>query len=108
MQFLFRCDDDFALINYRWRLAAEGDSVIADGIDAHGYLLFPATASPPLVTPLPLYWETKATLYWIIPLRCSARSEHGIARLDPGDMGDPRQRWSLEKRQLSNRSLETA
>jgi hypothetical protein len=36
VQLLLRCDNDFALVNYRWRLAAESDSVIADDIGAHG------------------------------------------------------------------------
>src|SRR6267378_5989068 len=38
MQFLVGCDDNLALIDCgRW-LAAEGDSVIADNVDAHGWV----------------------------------------------------------------------
>src|SRR6267143_3417180 len=38
MQFLVGCDDNLALIDCgRW-LAAEGDSVIANDVDAHGWV----------------------------------------------------------------------
>ena len=41
VQFLVRCDDNLALTDYGRRLAAEGDSVIANDVNAHGWdLLF--------------------------------------------------------------------
>ena len=39
-QLLVRGDDDLALIDCRRRLAAEGDSVNANDVDAHGTLKF--------------------------------------------------------------------
>src|SRR5215472_18842847 len=39
VQFLTRRDGNLALVHCGWRLAAEGDSVIADDVDAHGWVL---------------------------------------------------------------------
>src|SRR5262249_15840900 len=39
VQFLFRRDGDLALVHYDWCLAAQRDSVIADDVDAHGWVL---------------------------------------------------------------------
>jgi hypothetical protein len=44
MQFLVRCDDNLALIHRGRRLAAEGDAVIANDVDAHGWGLLVAPA----------------------------------------------------------------
>jgi hypothetical protein len=74
VQFLVRGDDNFAFIASCWRFATRGDSVIADDKDAHAGLLFTAAVSP-LVTPLTLCQATKATLFWIMLLRCSANFE---------------------------------
>jgi hypothetical protein len=39
VQFLIRSDGDLALIEYCRRLAGQPDSVIADDVDAHGWVL---------------------------------------------------------------------
>ena len=47
MQILLRSDGNLTLIHCGWRLAAERDPVIADDIDAHGWVLLidPAAAA---------------------------------------------------------------
>src|SRR5262249_62248595 len=76
-----RRDDNLAVTDFGWRLAAERDAVIADDVGAHGWVLLVGPAAPlPPVTPLTLSSPPKATLVWIILWRCSATAEHGIAR----------------------------
>src|SRR5215467_10352734 len=81
VQFLLRRDDNLAVTDFGWRLAAERDAVIADDVGAHGWVLLVGPAAPLTpVTPLTLSSPTKATLLWIILWRCCATAEHGIAR----------------------------
>src|SRR5215472_4366546 len=60
-------------------LAAQRDTITADNVNAHGWVLLlvlrPAAAGSPLTLSSP----TEATLLWIIFWRCWAPSEHGIA-----------------------------
>src|SRR5215472_7575626 len=81
VQFLLRCDDKLAVTDCGWRLAAQRDAVMADDVNAHGWVSWlvrrPAAAG---VTPLTLSSLTKATRLWIILWRCCAAAEHGIAR----------------------------
>ena len=60
--------------------AAEGDSVIANDVDAQGWGLLVAAGAVPTVTTLTLSSRHKATFFRIILWRCWGRSEHGIAR----------------------------
>jgi len=80
MQFPVRSHCNLDLIDCRRRLAAEGDSVIADDVDAHGWVLLVDSAAVPPVTSLTLSSPTKATPFRIMPGRRLASSEHRIAR----------------------------
>src|ERR1700739_2967754 len=80
MQLLARGDDHLALIRCGRRLAAQPDSVIADYVNAHGWVLLIDPAAAPPVTPLTLSSPTKATLFRIILWRCWATVEHGITQ----------------------------
>ena len=65
MQFRFRRDCNLAVIDSGRRLAAQRDSVIADNVDAHGWVLLidPAAAAvgahgrPPAGEPMPAVFE---------------------------------------------------
>jgi hypothetical protein len=50
MQFLVRSDGNLALVNCGRRFAAKHDPVIADNVDAHGWVLLIDPRRPPLVT----------------------------------------------------------
>src|SRR5262252_9418628 len=39
VQFLLRRDDNLAVTDFGWRLAAQRDAVIADDVGAHGWVL---------------------------------------------------------------------
>jgi hypothetical protein len=71
---------EVALLTAAGRLAAQRDSVIADNVIAHEWVLLIDPAAAPPVTPLTLSSPTKATPFRIIPWHCSARFEHRIAR----------------------------
>src|SRR5215470_14969631 len=79
-----------ALWRFVTRLAAQRDSVIADNVNAHGWVLLIDPATVPPVTPLTLSLPVKATAFRIIPWRCSARFEHRIARPRTRDL-----RWRI-------------
>jgi hypothetical protein len=80
VQFLIRSDGNLAFIECGRRLATQRDSVIADDVNAHGWVLLMDPAAVPPVTPLTLSSPTKATLFRIILWRCWATVEHGITQ----------------------------
>src|SRR6516165_3081642 len=80
VQFLVRRDGNLAVIDCGRRLAAQRDSIIANDVDAHGWVLLVDPAAVAAVTPLTLSSLSKATLFRIILWRCRAAPEHGIAR----------------------------
>src|SRR5215831_15765760 len=65
MHFLVRSDNNLTLIHCGRCFAAERDSVIANDVDAHRWILLfdPAAAAG---DPLTLSSPTKASLFWII------------------------------------------
>jgi hypothetical protein len=68
-----------ALIHGGRRLAGEGDSVITNDVNAHGWsLLFHVSAVPTLTT-LTLSSRSKASSFRIILWRCWTAAEHEIA-----------------------------
>jgi Zinc-binding dehydrogenase len=74
VQFLIRSDGNLAVIECGRRLATQRDSVVADDVNAHGWVLLIDPAAVPPVTPLTLSSPTKATLFRIILWRCWAQS----------------------------------
>src|SRR5204862_5024097 len=87
VQFLLRRDDNLALIHCGRRLAAEGNSVIANDVDAHWWGRPVGVGPVPTVTTLTLSSPRKATPFRIILWRCSATAEHEIAQPKPRDPG---------------------
>jgi hypothetical protein len=69
----------------RRRLAAEGNSIIANDVDAHRWGLLFASAQCRRWTTLTLSSRGKAALFRRILWRCSATAEHEIAQPKPRD-----------------------
>jgi hypothetical protein len=86
VQFLVRSNDDLALIDCGQRPAAQGDSVIANDVNAHGWVLLVGPAAVPPVTHTHALFADQSQSILDNLWHCWATAEHGIAQSKPRDL----------------------